>query len=150
MPPRTTRKSYGPRVPDRTMVGTSPPRCLPASETDGVVNHNRMNLPRTRTPRASQHEMGWKAPRKFLLLPVAGEFSLLTFPLYRTGLSSTDSHMTIRRVVSRGRRNTGSKSTRRSFKTQGLSRPLIQTQGYFVQVRLREARQIGFLGQVLS
>jgi hypothetical protein len=53
-------------------------------------------------------------------------------------------------VVSMGQCNTGSKSTRRSFKTQGLSRPLIQTQGYFVQVRLREARQIGFLGQVLS
>ena len=49
-----------------------------------------------------------------------------------------------------GQCNTGSKSTRRSFKTQGLSRALIQTQGYFVQVRLREARQIGFLGQVLS
>ena len=31
---------------------------------------------------------------------------------------------------------TGSKSTRRSFKTQGLSRPLIQTQGYFVQADL--------------
>ena len=49
-----------------------------------------------------------------------------------------------------GQCNTGSKSTRRSFKTQGLSRPLIQAQGYFVQARLREARQIGFLGQVLS
>jgi hypothetical protein len=52
----------------------------------------------------------------------------------------------ITRVVSRGRRNTGSKSTRGSFKTQGLSGPLIQAQGYFVQVRLREARQIGFFG----
>jgi hypothetical protein len=52
----------------------------------------------------------------------------------------------VSRVVSRGRRNTGSKSTRGSFKTQGLSRPLIQAQRYFVQVRLREARQIGFLG----
>ena len=49
-----------------------------------------------------------------------------------------------------GQCNTGSKSTRRSLKTQGLSRPLIQAQGYFVQIRLREARQIGFLGQVLS
>jgi hypothetical protein len=53
-------------------------------------------------------------------------------------------------VVSMSQCNTGSKSTRRSFKIQGLSRPLIQTQGYFVQVGLREARQIGFLGQVLS
>jgi hypothetical protein len=53
-------------------------------------------------------------------------------------------------VVSMGQCNTGSKSTRRSFKTQGLSGPLIQAQGYFVQIRLREARQIGFLGQVLS
>jgi hypothetical protein len=49
-----------------------------------------------------------------------------------------------------GHCNAGAKSTRRSFETQGLSGPLIQTQGYFVQVRLREARQIGFLGQVLS
>jgi hypothetical protein len=49
-----------------------------------------MNLLRTRTPRASQHEIGWKAPRRFALLPVAGEFFLLTFPFYRTALSETD------------------------------------------------------------
>src|SRR5215475_12743821 len=85
MPPRTTRKSYRPRVSDRTMVGTSPPRCLPAPETDERRHHNRMNPPRTRTPRASQHEMGWKAPRTFPLLPVAGEFFLLTFPFIERG-----------------------------------------------------------------
>jgi hypothetical protein len=44
------------------------------------------------------------------------------------------SNSRISRVVSRGRCNTGSKSTRRSFKTQGLSRPLIQTQSDLVQV----------------
>jgi hypothetical protein len=49
-----------------------------------------------------------------------------------------------------GRRNTGMQSIRRSLKSQRFSWPLIQTQGDLVQVRLSEARQIGFLGQVLS
>src|SRR5206468_8288801 len=30
MPPRTTQQSHRPRVSDRTMVGTLPPRCLQA------------------------------------------------------------------------------------------------------------------------
>jgi hypothetical protein len=64
--------------------------------------------------------------------------------------SSRPGQVLINRVVSMGQCNTASKSTRRSFKTQGLSWPLIQAQGDFVQIRLREARQIGFLGQVLS
>jgi hypothetical protein len=50
-------------------------------------HHNRMNPPRTRTPRASQHETGWKVPQRPPLLPVAGEFFLLTFPSYRTVFS---------------------------------------------------------------
>ena len=63
------------------------------------------------------------------------------------------------RVVSMGWCNTGGswcataaalEVYSQEFQNQGLSRALIQAQGYFVQVRLREARQIGFLGQVLS
>lgn len=34
MPPRTTRKSYRPRVSDRTMVGTLQPPCLSVSDTE--------------------------------------------------------------------------------------------------------------------
>jgi hypothetical protein len=52
-------------------------------------HHNRVNLLRTRTARASQHEMGWKAPQRLPFLPVAGDFFLLTFPFYRTGFSVT-------------------------------------------------------------
>ena len=55
-----------------------------------------MNLQRTKIPRASQHDMGWKAPRTFPLLPVAGELFPLTFPFiervanFRGGNSSLD------------------------------------------------------------
>jgi hypothetical protein len=49
---------------------------------------DEMNLEKEKGPRASQHDMGWNAQRTFLLLPVAGEIFLLTFPfierLYRT------------------------------------------------------------------
>src|SRR5437870_6565215 len=43
MPPQTTQQSHRPRVSDRTMVGTLPPRCLQAlphrtknAATDGI------------------------------------------------------------------------------------------------------------------
>jgi hypothetical protein len=49
-----------------------------------------MNQEKTKTPKPSQHDMGWKAQRTFSLLPVAGEIFLLTFPLYRTGKVSSD------------------------------------------------------------
>jgi len=52
---------------------------LVASETEDVVDSN-MNLRRKRTPRASQHYVGWRAWQKSLLLPVAGEFFPLTLP----------------------------------------------------------------------
>ena len=39
-----------------------------------------MTLRKKKTPRASQHCMGWRARQKYLLLPVAGEFFLLTLP----------------------------------------------------------------------
>jgi hypothetical protein len=49
-----------------------------------------------------------------------------------------------------GRRNTGSESTRRSLKTQSLSRSLIQPQSYLVQLGLRIDRQVGSFREVLS
>src|SRR4029077_20823612 len=39
-----------------------------------------VTLRKKRTPRASLHYMGWSAGQKSLLLPVAGEFFLLTLP----------------------------------------------------------------------
>jgi hypothetical protein len=44
-----------------------------------------MNLRKKKTPRASQHYMGWRAEQKSLLLPVAGEFFLLTLPFIERG-----------------------------------------------------------------
>src|SRR5215831_4484711 len=43
MPPRTTRKSYRPRVSDRTMVGTCNPLCLLRPE-------NRLPIPNRDEP----------------------------------------------------------------------------------------------------
>ena len=79
-PPRITRKSYRPRASDRTMVDTIQPRSLSCFRIRKRHHDHRMNLQRTKTTRASQHEMGWKAPRTLPLLPVAGEPFLLTFP----------------------------------------------------------------------
>jgi hypothetical protein len=59
--------------------------CL-ASESESVVTKTEMNQEKTKTPKPSQHDMGWKAQRTFSLLLVAGEFFLLTFPFYRTAL----------------------------------------------------------------
>jgi hypothetical protein len=42
MPPRITRKSYRPRVSDRTMVGTLQPSCLLVSSTEWRRHHRRM------------------------------------------------------------------------------------------------------------
>src|SRR5258707_13068329 len=41
---------------------------------------NNMTLRKKKTPRAYQHYMGWRAGQKSLVLPVAGEFFLLTLP----------------------------------------------------------------------
>ena len=49
---------------------------------------------------------------------------------------------------STGRCNTGLEFTRRSFKAQGLSRALIEAQSYHVEIGLRVAGQVGFLGEV--
>src|SRR5215470_2263061 len=84
MPPRSTRKSYRPRVSDRTMVGTSQPHCLLALEVESVVTitdasekRKNQSLPTLRRLERRQTS---------LLLPVAGELFFLDSPLYRTGL----------------------------------------------------------------
>ena len=90
-------KAIRPRASDRTMVGTLPPTLLARVRHCRRRHHNRVNLLGTKTAGASQHKLGWKAPQKLTLLPVAGEFFLLTFPSYRTGLSPC---MVRRRVAS--------------------------------------------------
>src|SRR5258706_14631856 len=42
MPPRTTRKSYRPRVSDRTMVGPLQPPCLSVSDTEWRRHRRKM------------------------------------------------------------------------------------------------------------
>src|SRR6516162_9380749 len=68
------------------MVDTFQPRRLSCFRIRKRRHENRMNQEKTKTPKPSQHDMGWKAQRTFSLLPVAGEIFLLTFPLYRTAL----------------------------------------------------------------
>src|ERR1700682_5842940 len=80
MPPRITRKSYRPRASDRTMVDNVQPRRLSCFRIRKRRHDNRMDLRKKRTPRASQHYVGWRAWQKSLLLPVAGEVFLLTLP----------------------------------------------------------------------
>src|ERR1700746_2267700 len=80
MPPRTTRKSYRPRASDRTMVGNFCNRTACRIRNRRRRRDNNMTLRKKKTPRASQHYMGWRAGQKSLLLPVAGEFFLLTLP----------------------------------------------------------------------
>ena len=88
MPPRTTRKSYRPRVSDRTMVGTAQPLCLFACGTERRRHRNSMNLRRRQIHSASLRYLGWTARRFSQRLPVAGESFLLTSPFierrYRT------------------------------------------------------------------
>src|SRR6476620_11267119 len=80
MPPRTTRKSYRLRASDRTMVGTFCNRTACRIRNRRRRHDSNMNLRKKRTPRASQHYVGWRARQKSLLLPVAGEVFLLTLP----------------------------------------------------------------------
>jgi hypothetical protein len=52
------------------------------------------------------------------------------------------------RAGSTGRCNTGLQFTRRGFKAQGLSRALIEAQGYLVEIGLRVTGQVSvFLGK---
>src|SRR6266404_5291933 len=98
MPPRTTRKSYRPRVSDRTMVGTLQPPCLSVSDTEWRRHRRKMkplgwkNKSTCRISRTSQiseasgqkksflHYVGWKV-RKY---PATGGVFFLDFPFYRT------------------------------------------------------------------
>jgi hypothetical protein len=81
MSPRITRR---PGASDRTMVGTLQPHCLSHQKPKASLRRN-MTLREKKTPRASQHSMGWRARRKSLLLPVAGEVFLLTLPFIERG-----------------------------------------------------------------
>src|SRR6516162_9690105 len=72
------------------MVDTFQPRRLSCFRIRKRRHEDRMNQEKTKTPKPSQHDMGWKAQRTFPLLPVAGEIFLLTFPFYRTALLGTN------------------------------------------------------------
>src|SRR6266403_2054694 len=90
MPPRTTRKSYRPRVSDRTMVGTLRPHCLFASETEGRRHANEMNLRNRENHGSSLQHMGWMAGRISPLPPVEGEAFFLTSPFIEPWLAPYD------------------------------------------------------------
>jgi hypothetical protein len=57
-------------------------------------DHN-MTLRKKKTPRASQHYLGWRAGQKSLLFPVAGEFFLLTLPFIERGYWTTEIYLGI-------------------------------------------------------
>ena len=80
MPPRITRKSYRPRASDRTMVGIFCNRTACRIRNRRRRHDSNMTLRKKRTPRASLHYLGWRAWQTSMLLPVAGEVFLLTFP----------------------------------------------------------------------
>src|ERR1700739_1974314 len=83
MPPRTTRKSYRPRVSDRTMVGTSPPPRLLASEAESIVTIT-MDLQKEKA-RASQHYVGWRARRRPSSFQSQRQCFHLTLPFIERG-----------------------------------------------------------------
>ena len=60
---------------------------------------NNMNLRKKKTPRASQHYMGWRAGHKSVLLPVAGEVFLLTLPFIERRNRPCDAPRRMGRVV---------------------------------------------------
>ena len=59
-------------------------------------------------------------------------------------------YCTLKVAGSTGRCNTGLQFIRRTFKAQGLSRALIESQSYLVEIGLRVDGQVGLLGEVLS
>jgi hypothetical protein len=67
------------------MVGNSCNRTACRIRNRRRRHDNNMTLRKKKTPRASQHYMGWRAGQKSLLLPVAGEFFLLTLPFIERG-----------------------------------------------------------------
>src|SRR5438477_3022718 len=81
MPPRTTQQSHRPRVSDRTMVGTLPPRCLQALP-HGTKNAATDGPGSRATPRSTtEPHRGWMSDTYLLHLPAEGEKCfLLTSP----------------------------------------------------------------------
>jgi hypothetical protein len=62
---------------------------LPLRALRGIVSDSSSSASSTNTcitPCVSQHDLGWKAKRTTSLLPVAGDFFTIDFPLYRTRL----------------------------------------------------------------
>src|SRR5882762_5112789 len=59
---------------------------------------NNMTLRKKKPPRASQHYMGWRTGQKSLLLPVAGEFFLLTLPFIERANRKLTHHLSNARV----------------------------------------------------
>ena len=81
MPPRTTQQSHRPRVSDRTMVGTLPPRCLQALP-HGTKNAATEGPGYRATPRSTtEPHRGWMSDTYLLHLHAEGEKCfLLTSP----------------------------------------------------------------------
>src|SRR3989449_6116135 len=81
MPPRTTQQSHRPRVSDRTMVGTLPPRCLQALP-HGTKNAATDGPGYRATPRSTtEPHRGWMSDTYLLHLHAEGEKCfLLTSP----------------------------------------------------------------------
>src|SRR5256886_6262995 len=81
MPPRTTQQSHRPRVSDRTMVGTLPPRCLQALP-HGTKNAATDGPGYRATPRSTtEPHRGWMSDNYLLHLHAEGEKCfLLTSP----------------------------------------------------------------------
>src|SRR5437773_5434093 len=101
-PPRITRNSYGPRVPNRTMVAND--NCSACEFQNGLASSRRYDenrLERNRKPlgRRVQHSNGWRGgsePNLFKHvgleareIPAVGEVFSLDFPLYRTSSASS-------------------------------------------------------------
>src|SRR5215469_17601395 len=88
MPPRTTRKSYRPRVSDRTMVGTSPPRCLTAQKPKAFRTSKNESSKRKKLGTSPDHA-GWKPGPNLRRVLALGEVFCLDIPFHRTGLPET-------------------------------------------------------------
>src|SRR5438445_9227370 len=85
MPPRTTQQSHRPRVSDRTMVGTLPPRCLQALQ-HGTKNAATYGPGSGATPRSTT-EPHTGLDVRHLPSPSpcgSGEVFSLDIPFYRT------------------------------------------------------------------
>src|SRR5215469_18621538 len=90
MPPRTTRKSYRPRVSDRTMVGTSPPRCLTAQKPKAFRTSKNESSKRKKLGTSPDHA-GWKPGPNLRRVLALGEVFCLDIPFHRTGLPEKSS-----------------------------------------------------------